>query len=214
MLGTVCGICAPSKGVKGVATCVVVASSDDVRRVIAASLEDLGLDVRAVSALGELPVIVKEVAVGGILLELATSIQSSPEEKEEAHEITRLYAFARFRLLGDEVRILGAGNSLEAFAERCRQSRPRVTRREARERRHLGVYVSGDPGFEDAEKTVTIDISKGGCFVYSSREWRVGDSVWLRFPGEEADFSGTVRFWREWGNDREIPGIGIRFREP
>ena len=192
------------------ATCVVIASSAQVRSVLEASLHDLRLQVRAISTLGELPTIAREAPVGGILLELTTSLQSPPEEKEATHEILRLYPFARFRLNGKTISTLGDGNSLEQFAERCRQFRPRVTRREVRERRHLAVYLGRDASLKDAEQTVTIDMSLGGCFVFSSRTWRVGDCVWLRFSGEEMARSGTVCFWRAWGSSGGIPGIGIR----
>jgi len=194
-----------------VATCVVIASDADVRSVIEAGLKHLGLDTRGISSLGELPAIVRDVPVGGILLELVTSLKSSAEEKEEAKEVLHLYPFARFRLVGDQINILGDGNSIEDFAARCRQAMPRVIRREARECRYLAVYLSADDGFEDAEKTVTINVSKGGCFVYSNREWRIGNCVWLRFLGQESAVSGTVRFWREWGNDEGIPGVGVKY---
>lgn len=154
--------------------------------------------------------IVRDVPIGGILLELMTSIQSSPEEKEASNEFARVYPFARFRLVGRDIRILGEGNSLEAFAQRCRNFNPRTLRRDIRISRHLAVYLSRDPGFEDSEKAVTINVSEGGCFVYTSREWKIGDYVWLRLPAEEITIAATVCFWRAWGH-KGTPGIGVRF---
>jgi hypothetical protein len=194
----------------GVLTCVVIASDAGIRSVIEASLEPLGLHVKGLSSPGDLMGIVRDVPIGGILLELMTSIQSSPEEKEASNEFARVYPFARFRLVGHDVRILGEGNTLEAFAQRCRNFNPRILRRDIRISRNLAVYLSRDPGFEDSEKAVTINVSKGGCFVYTSRDWRIGDYVWLRLPGEEITIVATVCFWCAWGQ-KGTPGIGIRF---
>ena len=76
--------------------------------------------------------------------------------------------------------------------------------------RYLAVHRSADGKFEDAEKVVTANVSDHGCFVYSIREWSAGDRVWLRFLGDEADICGTVRSWRPWGNNKTMPGIGIK----
>lgn len=189
---------------------MVIASETYVRTVVEASLRHLGLDTRGVGSLGELAAIVRDLPVGGILLELVTSIKSSPEEKEVTNELAHVYPFARFRLVGQDIRILGEGNSLDGFAQRCLHFNPRILRREARNARHVAVYLSRKPGFEDAEKAVTINMSEGGCLVFSSREWEIGDPVWLRFPGDEIAISGTVRFWRAWGH-KGAPGIGVQF---
>lgn len=193
------------------ATCVVIASSAEVRRVVEDLLEDLGLDPLPVPSLGELLGVVKDVPVGGILLELGTSIKSSPEEKKAANEIARLYPFARFRVIGEEIRIHGDENSLEEFARRCQRSEPRVIRRETRVFRYLSVYLWRDQIPDDAEKTITINVSGGGCFIYSSRDWAIGDRVWLRMADGETAVSGTVRFWRAWGQNNGVPGIGVKF---
>ena len=190
--------------------CVVIASDSHVRTIVEAAVRHLDLETKGIASLGELAAIVRDVPLGGILLELATSIRSTPEEKEVTNELTCVYPFARFRIVDHEIRILGEGNTLETFVERCRQFNPRVLRREGRISRHLSVYLSREPGFEEAEKAVTINMSKGGCLVFSSRKWSIGDLVWLRFPGEEIAISGTVRFWRAWGQ-KGIPGIGVQF---
>jgi PilZ domain-containing protein len=199
------------KGMMGTVTCVVIAGSADVRSAMEAPLRSLGLDVKGLASLGELASTLKDVQVGGILLELATAIKASPEDKEAANELMRFYPFARFRVIGEEVKVLGEEKSLEAFARQCGQFKPRGLRRETRENKHLAVYLSTDHLFDDAEEAVTINVSKGGCFVYSVREWRIGSSVWLRFLGDQVAISGNVCYWHAWGNNKVIPGIGIKF---
>jgi hypothetical protein len=72
------------------------------------------------------------------------------------------------------------------------------------------VHLSADAKFENAEKVVTTNISDRGCFVYSIRKWTTGDRVWLRFLGDDEDICGTVCSWRQWGNNKAMPGIGIK----
>jgi hypothetical protein len=194
-----------------VVTCVVIALDAEVRANVEAALKPHGLEARGIASLTELRAVVTSIPVGGILLELATSIKSSPLEKEASNELLGLFPFARFRLAGQEVSILGDEKSLEEFAQRCLRFKSRIVRRTHRESRYFAVYLSPDGQFEDAEKTVTINVGSGGCFAYSSREWKIGDRVWLRLHGEETVYSGSVCFMRSWGNNSAIPGIGLKF---
>ncbi|KAA6458614.1 PilZ domain-containing protein [Acidobacteria bacterium AB60] len=198
----------------GPVTCVVIANHPGVRTAMEAALASLGLQVRALSGLGELPATLKDTPVGGILLELATAIKASQQEKEAANELMRFYPFARFRVVGEEVRVLGQEKSLEAFARQCGQFTPRGVRRESRVNRNLAVYLARGSEFEDAEEAITINVSRGGCFVYSIREWKIGSVVWLRFLGDQVAISGTVCYWHAWGNNKVMPGIGIKFIVP
>jgi PilZ domain len=92
----------------------------------------------------------------------------------------------------------------------CQQFNPRTLRKDARRNAYLAVHLSADAKFENAEKVVTTNISEHGCFVYSIREWSTGDRVWLRFLGDDEDICGTVCSWRQWGNNKAMPGIGIK----
>jgi uncharacterized protein (TIGR02266 family) len=67
------------------------------------------------------------------------------------------------------------------------------------------------PGYEDFLHDFTENISKGGTFVYSEREWQVGDRLrlTLSFPGllRPIQLRGEVA-WMRKEPDR---GIGVRF---
>lgn len=67
------------------------------------------------------------------------------------------------------------------------------------------------PGFEDFLHDYTENISKGGTFVYSERDWQVGDRLrlTLSFPGllRAIQVRGEVA-WMRREPDR---GIGVRF---
>ena len=134
--------------------------------------------------------------------------QSGERDKADTLELFELYPFAKFKLVDNEVRMLG--HTLPGFVDKCRQFQSRSIRTDIREARYLAVYLSSDATFKDAEKVVTANISPGGCFLYSAREWAFGSRVWLKFLGDSAVICGTVCSSRSWGNNKVLPGIGIR----
>jgi len=189
-------------------TCVVIATSDATREFVAASLTSNGMDVVSLASLAELRNTLETVPVCGILLELTTAITASAHDKKKALEFFDLYPFDKFRHVGNQM--LFIGETLAGFVEKCRQFEPRTIRKGLRTEKFLAVYLSADETFDDAEKAVTADISDGGCFICSGRDWSVGNQVWLKFLGVEAVDCGTVRMVRPWGNNEFLPGIGVR----
>jgi len=189
---------------------VVIALIDETRKVISDLLEALGMKVTLLASLGELQATLQEIPVSGILLDLITTTKASSLDKQSTHELIQLYPQVRFKIVGNDVLILGKEQSLERFVYDCRLFKPRTIRKSPRKIRHIAFILSADGTFDDAEKVVTLNISDGGCFVYSTREWNVGDRIWLRFVDNDAVIRGTVRWWQPWGNNKMIPGIGVK----
>jgi hypothetical protein len=191
-------------------TFIVIGLTEASRATMTSRLNSLGAEAIALASLGELPDALQRIPVCGILLELLASIKASPLEKQMAHDLLELYPLARFKLAGSEILLQSKERTLELFVSECLRRGARTARRSPRINRHLAVYLSPDDTFDDAERVVTCNISQGGCFLYSAREWTVGERVWLRFFGEDAVATGTVCSWRPWGNDKLMPGIGVR----
>ena len=195
---------------------VVIASSADTRDFISASLKSLGsvksaeIEVTELASLGELPAALKQSLASGILVEVATLIKASQRDKEATRQPFEVYPSAKFKLVGTDVMVLGKARSIDEFVDECLQFNPRSIRRESRENRHFAVHLSADETFMDVEKVVTINISPYGCFVYSVREWSIGDRVWLRLIDHDVTVCGTILSHLPWGNDKFIPGIGIK----
>jgi hypothetical protein len=167
------------------------------------------MEVTLLATLQELPAVLKTTPVSGILLEAITSVADPRQDTVAIHEMIDLYPFATFRVVDQEILVLGEAESLEGFVNQCRQFTPRVIRREIRTTVHLAVYLSADNTFEDAERAVTINVSDIGCFVYSIRNWTIGHRVWLRLLGDDVAIPGTVCSWQPWGNNKLLPGVGI-----
>jgi hypothetical protein len=173
----------------------VGALSEDVRNIVAAELNSLGVQATLLASPEELATTLEKIPASGILLEVITSIKASPRARKTIQELSEFYPFGKFRLPGNEVLILGK-ESLGSFVHDCQQFHPRTLRKDTRHSAYLAVHLSADGKFEDAEKVVTANVSDHGCLVYSIREWSAGDRVWLRFLGDEADICGTVCSWR------------------
>jgi Tfp pilus assembly protein PilZ len=93
-------------------------------------------------------------------------------------------------------------------ARRCRGSKRRPL--------HFNVFLSRQRETQDeVEKTVTLDISEGGCFLITSQAWQQGENVWLRFADlcDGTPVRAEVRRHLPWGESLCIPGIGLEFKK-
>lgn len=74
---------------------------------------------------------------------------------------------------------------------------------------------STGPEGKNSERTFTKDISPDGCFIISTRRRKEGDIVILRFPdlNDTAFMKAQVRTVVKWGRGRQMPGIGVIFRD-
>ena len=192
--------------------CVVVALSEDIRNLMAASLQSLEVKAVLLPSLGELVATLKTIPVSGILMELTTAIKASPHEKITTQEPIQLYPSTKFRVVDDKIFILGNQSALDRFIVECRQFQPRRIRTSPRVTKYLAVYLSENDSFDDPEKVITTNISERGCFVYSTREWKLGTCVYLRFAGSDMVSRCKVRWSQPWGNSKIIPGIGLEFQ--
>ncbi|BCS54183.1 PilZ domain-containing protein [Geobacter sp. SVR] len=194
-------------------TLVVIAKSELNREIVVRAVEAAGGAAIALSSLAELPGLLRETPVSGILLEMVTSARATAAEKQETNDLIQLYAHAKFKVVENEIKMLGRNMTLDGFLRQCLSIQPRVIRRSPRVVIHAGVYISKRSDFEPFEKVVTLNISNGGCFVYSACQWQVGERVWLLFKGQERVMSGEVCWRHPWGKNNRIPGIGIKFIE-
>ncbi len=188
--------------------CVVVAFGEATRDILAATLKTKGIEAVPLASLADLHRTLKTTRVSGILLEFRSAIVAQERDKEAAKTILELYPSAKFRCA--ESQILIAGETLDSFVERCERFEPRFIRRSERKEKYIAVYLAAGETFKGAERTVTVNVSDRGLFVYSMREWTVGSRVWLRALGDEIVVCGVVCSYRPWGNNVSLPGIGLQ----
>jgi Tfp pilus assembly protein PilZ len=64
------------------------------------------------------------------------------------------------------------------------------------------------------EKSVTLNVSQGGCYLYSVRKWKANETAWFVFKelDDLTPIQADVRWCVPWGTSMKIPGIGVQFR--
>jgi Tfp pilus assembly protein PilZ len=81
---------------------------------------------------------------------------------------------------------------------------------------HFNVLLSNDESMDEKklERTVMINISKGGCFLFSGRDWSDTSKAWLIINEltDKTPIEGDIRWSVEWGKQMTIPGIGLSFK--
>jgi len=107
------------------------------------------------------------------------------------------------------------GTMLDFIHNECSNFVPRMIRSDARKAIHLNVVLYKTEDASQPERSVTLNISKGGCFIFSAQEWEEGSEAWMHFMElkDSTLISGQIRHAVRWGESMRIPGIGVEFRQ-
>ena len=107
------------------------------------------------------------------------------------------------------------GTMLDFINNECRNFIPRMIRADTRKTIHLNVALYKTEHATQPELSVTLDISRGGCFIFSAREWEEGNEVWIHIKEfkDSTLISGQIRHAVRWGQSMRIPGIGVEFKQ-
>jgi Tfp pilus assembly protein PilZ len=160
----------------------------------------------------------------GLVLDVLTTAKTSQKDRALIQEVSEYYPTLLMRWnsatqkIGGMVfgEILDKKDPLGDFVSRfCRAERALLFREDKRHDIHLNVLLSLDKDFSEelVEKTVTLDLSRGGCFIISSRSWENIDQAWIRLLELIDPTPIQVQLCRyvPWGKQTKIPGIGIKF---
>jgi c-di-GMP-binding flagellar brake protein YcgR len=107
-----------------------------------------------------------------------------------------------------------SSHSPEEYLRYCCEQPVRTFAPQNRIQLNFNAVLSRSPDITNAERTVCIDISPGGCFLFTVNEEIVlHSSVWvsLIILNDSTPIASTVCSKKEWGIANEIPGVGIRF---
>ena len=203
---------------------LLIASESDNQAIYLDLLNQLEASIEAIPAFDELDESLTNRYFNGLLVDFNTRFKAIKKNREFVYRIMEKFPVAILRLDREERNIkafyrgFSQRISLEAFvAEKCRPFKPRRFRYHVRKRLHFNVRLSKSASLDDAassEKSFTMDVSRGGCFVFSVQAWRRDDPVWM--VAEElkdtAPLQGIVRHATPWGTELKVPGIGIEIK--
>ncbi|WP_161807385.1 PilZ domain-containing protein [Geoalkalibacter ferrihydriticus] len=203
---------------------VLVARDPELQNVYLENICSLDVCCDTASNLEELAEALLRAPCSGLLLDVPTMLRGSQNEKAMVHDLLEAFPVLRLRFDPGSGRIgalmygSGSRTTIRDFVEdHCRAFTPRRLRLSTRTELHCPVLLSPDEGFspERTEKSVTVNLSRDGSFIYSASSWSRKDIAWIRFPFLK-DFSPIaveIRWNRSWGDTFGIPGVGVRFLE-
>lgn len=207
-------------GVRIIVICGEGPARDSYIRALAA----LGAKADAVSWFTEFYNAMTDYAYNGIAVDLPTKIKNMRFEREFVHNILGRYpvAYLRFDKRSGKIASYYYGNAgretgLRAFVEnRCRPFPARRVRTVyQRKDVHLNVLLSPKPDFDktETERTVTMNLSRTGCNIFTARQWGPNGDVWLVINelADSTPIRGIVRWKIDWGESLRVPGIGVEF---
>lgn len=160
----------------------------------------------------------------GLVLDVLTTARASQKDRMFIQEVSEVYPalLLRWNSAAKRVRgmvfgeILDKQDPLGDFVTRfCRAERGHTYREDKRHAIHLNLLLSCDQGFspDQVERTVTLDLSPGGCFIVSSRNWQGFDIAWIRLRelSDPTPIQVQICRYLPWGEQCRIPGIGVKF---
>lgn len=157
----------------------------------------------------------------GLIVDLPTKMLEIKTNKSEVYRLVERFPVAHVRVDGStgkircsHVSLRQDGNALVAFInDRCRNAQPQKLRATVRMEIHIPVLLFRRRESKRPERSITLDISTGGCFIVTAHRWVEGQEIFLGFPELNglASVRAQIRSVVPWGKGRLIPGIGVEF---
>ncbi len=157
----------------------------------------------------------------GLFLDLPTKMKAIRENKSYVYRLVEKFPVSHLHVddITGNIRCFhfntNSGCTLSNFINtQCRNFIPQKIREENRKEIHLHLTVYKHEDDKRPERSVTKNISSGGCFIFSTRRWKEGNYIWIHF--EEMNdpnlIHAQIRTVVKWGESRQVPGIGVEFK--
>ncbi|CAH2030924.1 PilZ domain-containing protein [Trichlorobacter ammonificans] len=204
---------------------LVISRSETRMQTYREALERVGASCVGLADLKGAPVLAASTPMNGIAIDMPVQIKASSGDKALVEDMLLALpsVYLNIAPATDAIRILtatgtqGTFQTFEQFVAACANFNARVVRPKNRTELNLNALLypsmSGDV---PPERTVTINVSPGGCFLFSSHpDYHVEQLVRIDFVGFEdrTPIIGSVRWLQPWGTSHLIPGIGVRFEQ-
>ena len=203
---------------------ILVCKEGDARQAYLNEMKALGVEVDVVSSYYEFLKTRVSTPYQGLMIDLVTQMKMSVEEKNVSKEILGFFPTLQLKWDAESgsIRNISIGKtttsgSLKEFIHtECQSFTARAVRLNMRKVVHFNVLLSNDESMDEKalERTVTINISKGGCFLFSGRDWSNTPKAWfiINELQDKTPIAGDIRWSVEWGKQMTIPGIGLSFK--
>jgi len=202
---------------------LLVSRSASRTQIYREALDARGISCLAISELKEVAVLASGTPLSGILLDMPVLIKAAPIDKTATEDILKALpsAYLNIAPATDSIKLLtandtqGIAKSIDEFAQLCKGFAPRLVRPKDRYPLHLQALLTKDPAQDSPERTVTLNVSPKGCFLFTANpEWQLEQQVSIQFIGlaDTTPVIATICWLRHWGTDKHhIPGMGVTF---
>jgi hypothetical protein len=205
---------------------VLVCRPSPAREIYQQALADLGVTIDTVRDVAELIDQLIQTPCAGVLIDTATGLVTSFEQKRQLHSIIEIFPVLRINWndQAQRMELFYYGQSqptdltLRQFIEtQCQTFEARTIRAHERHRVHFNVEVYPDEQCRPEQRrlSVTLDVSEGGAFLVMIEPWRGQREIWLKIVelADQTPILGEIRHQANWGISQRIPGMGVAFRQ-
>jgi len=203
---------------------LLIAMENGERNIYCEAIRGLGVKVSAVPSLKGLNADVTDLYFHGVVIDMPTKIYALKNDREFIYSTLRKFPAAHVSIEKEsgQIRVFYPGQDpgatlLDFINDKCRPFTPRRLAYHIRKEIHFNVILSKDRGsrISTSEKTVTVDVSEKGCFLFSVQDWAPGDTAWLTVVelSDRTPIGAQVCRYVRWGTAMQVPGIGVKFKE-
>lgn len=203
---------------------ILVCKEGPARSAYLREAMSIGIEVDTVDSFGDLLKMMITRPYQGIMVDLITSVKASREDKGIAQNVLDVFPVIQVKWDAQTNSIhtissgSASGGTLAHFiAHECQPFRSRAVRLNVRKNVNFNVKICENEDMDPSqtEASVTINISKGGCFLFSCQNWSKIAHVWIVVHelDDKTPIPGEIRWRQPWGKSMAIPGIGIRINQ-
>ncbi|MEF2230667.1 MAG: PilZ domain-containing protein [Pseudodesulfovibrio sp.] len=187
-------------------------------------LRDLDVEVDCIASPGEMAGALMDAPYNGLVIDVPTMIRCDCGDKNRITRVMERFPVLRvmYNPKCGGIRGLAQGGTLrdnrdliEFVEHECVPFSPRSIRVVQRREVVFNVVLLNRLGLPEVqgERTVTLNVSEHGCFIYSINDWRMGEPAWLVVNefDDRTPIELKVRWQRPWGTASLLPGIGATF---
>lgn len=157
----------------------------------------------------------------GIFLDLSTKMKALRHSKNYIYGLQEKFPICQLKYdeTQDQIKCITSSSEpvngpLDFVRKVCGHFVPQPIRSNVRKAVHLDALLYRKAEDTEPERSVTMDICQGGCFLFSTGLWELDNNVWIQFLDldDSSLILGEIRSVVLWGESHGIPGIGVEFK--
>lgn len=200
---------------------LLIAKDDTSRQKYLSAMEECSVNIFVSDSFHDLTNEICSQSFHGIFLDLQTKLKAIRLNKNYVYGLVEKFPVCHLKIDNEtgemkcfyRSQVMG-GTIFDFINNECMPFSPRMIRSDKRVFINLNVRIFRSRRKRGSELSTTINISNGGCFIFSTEKWRIGDDVWIQIIDLKHSqlIKGQIRNVVKWGESNRLPGIGVEFK--